>query len=61
MSDATTGFWKVYERTVAAFFAPTGKADGLSERAVSVANAERRTPVRYSAAFAVARVISPRG
>jgi hypothetical protein len=40
MSDATRDFWRLYERTVAAYFAPIGKADGLSEKAVSAC--ERR-------------------
>src|SRR5258707_4552228 len=40
VSDATITFWKDYERTVAAFFAPIRKADGLSERSVSAG--ERR-------------------
>jgi hypothetical protein len=40
VSDATKTFWKDYERTVAAFFAPIGKADGLSIKEVSTG--ERR-------------------
>jgi hypothetical protein len=40
MPNAATTFWTAYRRTAAAFFAPIGKADGLSEKQVSAG--ERR-------------------